>query len=90
MCLAVPLKLIRIDTTTMTGTVELSGGTLEVGIDLIPEACPGDYVLIHAGMAIERLETDDARSILETYRDYVYHGDDLVPGGHSESGNESH
>jgi len=79
MCLAVPLKLISIDTSTMTGTVELSGGTLDVGTQLIPEAEVGDYVLVHAGMAIERLESDDAVKILESYDEYVYHEDELAP-----------
>lgn len=79
MCLAVPLKLINIDASSLTGTVELSGGTLDVGIQLVPEASVGDYVLIHAGMAIERLEPDDARNILDAYEEYVYHEDELSP-----------
>lgn len=74
MCLAVPLKLIHLDHSSMTGTVELSGGTLDVGIQLIPEAVEGDYVLIHAGMAIERLEYDDARNILAACEEYVDRG----------------
>lgn len=72
MCLAVPLKLITIDSSYMTGTVALSGGTLDVGLQLVPDARVGDFVLIHAGMAIERLEPGDARDILEACEGYVY------------------
>lgn len=71
MCLAVPMKLKSISPDGLTGEVEMSGATLEVGLELVPDARLGNYLLIHAGMAIELLEDEDAEKILETYEEYV-------------------
>lgn len=69
MCLAKPLKLIEIYGSS--GLVDMGGGTLEIGLDLVPDAKIGDYVLVHAGMAIELLEDSDAADILDAYDDFV-------------------
>jgi len=39
-----------------------------VYLDLVPEAQPGDYVLVHVGFAISRVEEDEARRTLEMLR----------------------
>ena len=70
MCLAKPLKLIEINS-DFTGKVEIDGGNLLVGLDLVPEALIGDYVLVHAGMAIELLEKEDVQAILDAFEKYV-------------------
>ncbi|MEW5815715.1 MAG: HypC/HybG/HupF family hydrogenase formation chaperone, partial [Spirochaetota bacterium] len=57
MCLAIPLELIKISSDRSTGTVRVHAGTFTVGLNLVPEARVGDFVLVHAGMAIELLET---------------------------------
>ena len=80
MCLAKPLKLIAIAPDSRSGTVDIGGDTLPVGLDLVPGAKTGDYVLVHAGMAIELLDIEDAESILETYERYVTTQDRLIPG----------
>ena len=80
MCLAKPLKLIDIQPDSATGTVDTGGGPLAVGIDLVPDAKIGDYVLVHAGMAIELLEEEDAASILDAYEHYVVTDGQLDPG----------
>ena len=53
MCLAIPLKLTDISGNTATG--EALGMTREIRVDFIPEPKVGDYVIVHAGFAIERL-----------------------------------
>ena len=78
MCLAKPLKISSINVNT--GTVEIPGGSLTIGLDLVPDAKPGDYVLVHAGMAIELLEDSDAESILDAYENFVENGSLLSPG----------
>ena len=40
-------------------------------MELVPDARIGNYLLVHAGMAIELLEDEDAEKILETYEEYV-------------------
>ena len=81
MCLAIPLKLTEIDTDTATGTVVLDGGgSMTVGLDLVPDAVVGEYVLVHAGMAIETLSEADAAPILEAIEEYVHARDLIEPG----------
>lgn len=70
MCLAKPLKLTSINP-DKTGTIEIPGGNINIGLDLVPDAKPGDYVLVHAGMAIELLDDSDAESILDAYEKFV-------------------
>lgn len=80
MCLAVPLLLIDVFPDRRTGTVSSGGLTREVGLDLVPDAGPGDYLLVHAGMAIEILEQETAGEILDTFRRYSELPDQLAPG----------
>lgn len=84
MCLAKPLELISIDADTATGIVSAGGSTLRIGLDLVPEAEPGDYVLVHAGMAIELLEDQDASALIAAYEEFVVAGDRLIPGTSDE------
>lgn len=53
MCLAVPLKIIEIDGKNAVG--ESMGMQRKLRVDFIPEPKVGDYVIVHAGFAIERL-----------------------------------
>ena len=59
MCLAVPAKLIEHD--GHQGIVDLHGNRLPVNTMMTPDAQKGDWSLIHAGFAIERLDPQEAR-----------------------------
>ena len=59
MCLAVPAKIIEIK--DALAKVELSGVTKDVSLMLLPEAKVGDYVLVHAGFAMQIVEERDAQ-----------------------------
>ena len=63
MCLAVPLKLIEINGFDAVG--EALGMRRAVRVDFIPDPKPGDYVMVHAGFAIERLTETQAEADLE-------------------------
>lgn len=65
MCLAVPLKLINIDGNVGVG--ERGGITREVRLDFIDNPQLGDFVIIHAGFAIEKLDPEQAAKDLEAY-----------------------
>ena len=62
MCLAVPGKII--DTQEIgdsrIGRVQFGGVTRQAYLDFVPEASVGDYVLVHVGFAISRLDADEA------------------------------
>jgi len=72
MCLAVPFKLLEVSPDHREGTVAMGHSTLAVGLELVPEAKPGDYVLVHAGMAIEVLEQTEAQETLAAFREYAH------------------
>jgi hydrogenase expression/formation protein HypC len=69
MCLAIPMRLIEIDGTI--AVAEVDGVTRQVRLDLLPEAVLGDYVLIHAGLAIARVDAEHAEETLSFIRDLV-------------------
>ncbi|MBI5479190.1 MAG: HypC/HybG/HupF family hydrogenase formation chaperone [Deltaproteobacteria bacterium] len=68
MCLAIPMKLVARD--GQDGTAEISGVTRKVLLDLLPDAVVGDYLIVHAGYAIQRLDEAEASVILETLGEY--------------------
>jgi hydrogenase expression/formation protein HypC len=59
MCLAVPAKLIKRD--LAGGTVDMNGNQVDVCTILVPDAKEGDWVLVHAGFAIQTVSEEDAR-----------------------------
>lgn len=65
MCLAIPGKLISIDTqldeTFRMGKVSFGGIMKDVNLCMLPEAQIGDYVLVHVGVAISKVDEDEAR-----------------------------
>ena len=67
MCLAIPLKLIEINGKNATG--EAMGMTRQVRVDFIKEPQVGDYVMVHAGFAIERLPEDQALADIEAWEE---------------------
>ena len=67
MCLAVPLKLIEINGKTAIG--EAMGMTRQLRVDFIKDPQVGDYVMVHAGFAIERLPEGQALTDLEAWEE---------------------
>jgi hydrogenase expression/formation protein HypC len=66
MCLAIPLKLVSIDGTDAIG--EVGGIQREVSIMMTPDVKVGDYVIVHAGFAIQVLDQREAEENLEILR----------------------
>ena len=58
MCLAVPAKVVEIS--GMIAKVERKGIERDVSLMLLPDTKVDDYVLVHAGFAMEKVEKDDA------------------------------
>ena len=63
MCLAIPVKLTKVQGDL--GRIEEGGITREVNLALLPEAKPGDHVLVHAGFAIRLIDEAEAAEILD-------------------------
>ncbi len=68
MCLAVPMKIIEINGDD-TGKVEANDATYNVNLSLIDKPQLGDYVLIHAGFAIDRLDQEEANKRIELFKE---------------------
>lgn len=69
MCLAVPARLVECE--DGNGIADLHGNRVRVSTALLPQAKAGDWVLIHAGFAIQYLDGDDASetwAVLEDLR----------------------
>ncbi|MEX2702890.1 MAG: HypC/HybG/HupF family hydrogenase formation chaperone [Candidatus Baldrarchaeota archaeon] len=67
MCLAVPAKVLEIKGDR--GVVDFGGIRREVNLSLIDNVKVGDYVLIHVGFAIQKLERKEAEEILKLWRE---------------------
>lgn len=70
MCLAVPMKVVKVEdevaTCEMDGVVKTASLMMLGDVDPVKE---GDYVLIHAGFCIERLDEADAEETLRLFRE---------------------
>jgi hydrogenase expression/formation protein HypC len=62
MCVAVPAKVLEIDGTR--ATVVVAGAKLHAQLELVPEAVVGDYVLVHAGFALQVMNAEEAEETL--------------------------
>ena len=62
-CLAVPLKITKIEGKSVVG--EAGGLSQNVRVDFIPDLSVGDYVMVHAGFAIEKMSEKEALEGLE-------------------------
>jgi len=63
MCLAVPMKIESID--GVRGVGSFAGGHYDIRLDLVAEPAVGEYVMVHAGMALDRLDEKEALETLK-------------------------
>jgi hydrogenase expression/formation protein HypC len=68
MCLAIPGKILSIGP-ARKAEVDFGGVTRCVQLDLVPAAANGDYVIVHAGYAIEKLSKEQALETLEIIKE---------------------
>lgn len=71
MCLAVPMKLIEKKNNTC-GIVESGDVRFKVGLQLLPDTKVGDYLIVHAGFAIQKLNRDEAEKTLTLFDEMSY------------------
>ena len=68
MCLAVPLRIKEINGDE--ALAERDGVSRKIKVGFIKDPKPGDYVMVHAGFAIERVEEQQALDDLEAFREF--------------------
>jgi hydrogenase expression/formation protein HypC len=67
MCLAIPARILSLD--GMKAIVEIGGVTREASVMLLEDAAVGDWVIVHAGFAIEKLHPEEAEQTLALFRE---------------------
>ncbi|TLD85255.1 HypC/HybG/HupF family hydrogenase formation chaperone [Helicobacter sp. MIT 11-5569] len=72
MCLAIPSKVISIDTKNNMAMLDTLGVTREASLDLMQEEVQvGDYVLLHIGYVMGKIDEEQAKLSLETYTEIL-------------------
>ena len=66
MCLGIPAKIITIEGEFAEATI--NGAVIRIGIQLLENVRPGDYVLVHTGYALDKLSEEEALETLKTIR----------------------
>lgn len=82
MCLAVPGKILQIEgegPLNRIGDVDFGGIHREVNLSYVPEAKVGDWVLIHAGFALQTVDEEEAKKTLEEMERLAEVGGGLGP-----------
>lgn len=72
MCLAVPGEIVSIegeDPIIRAGKVSFGGAIRQISLAYVPEAEVGDYVIVHAGFAISKLDEKEANRVFEYLRE---------------------
>ena len=69
MCLAIPMKISQLDDNRLA-TVDVLGVTRQISLDLTPQAHVGDYVLVHAGFAIEVVDEQYAQDTIDLIKQF--------------------
>jgi hydrogenase expression/formation protein HypC len=65
MCLAIPGRIVAVvDAANQIATVDVSGVRRDVSVALLEDARVGDWVIVHTGIAIEKLDEEEARKTL--------------------------
>ena len=69
MCLAIPAKITEMKDDGLA-TVDILGVTRDIALDLTPQATLGDFVLVHAGFAIEVVDPDYAQETIDLIKQF--------------------
>ena len=66
MCLAIPARVVEL-LPNLRAIVDLGGVRKEVSIDLVDDAQVGDYVIIHVGYALGKIDPEEAQRTLDLF-----------------------
>ena len=82
MCLAIPGRVLEVNDSSAlrNGRVRFGGIVREVRLDFVPEAQAGDYVMVHVGFAISRVDKQEAQRTFELLQAMGALEEELGPG----------
>lgn len=75
MCLAIPGKVTSMEPNGMA-RIDIMGVTRTISLDLVPEAAEGDFVLVHAGFAIQMIDEQTAAETIEMLKELPLFSED--------------
>jgi len=67
MCLAIPMKVITVSGNE--AVAEVGGAEYQANLTILPDIKIGEYIIVHAGFAIERLDEESALETLQIWQD---------------------
>lgn len=67
MCLSIPGKIIKIDEDF--AEVSVGGTIVKIGMQMVENVKEGDYVLVHAGFALQKIDEEEALETLQLFRE---------------------
>ena len=67
MCLSIPVKVLSID--GETAEVSAGGSLFKASLQMVEDIKPGDYILLHAGFAIQKLSENEAKETLRLFEE---------------------
>jgi len=85
MCLAIPGKIVSIrgeDPLERMGKIDFGGILKDASLAYVPEASVGDYVIVHVGFALSRVDEDEAHKVFE----YLKEMEELAELGDGKAG----
>lgn len=88
MCLAIPGKVVEIETTVepMMGKVSFGGIVKRICLDWVPEIKLGEYVIVHVGFAISKVNEEEALETIKMFMEMAEGLDELNEGEQPVSG----
>ena len=83
MCLAIPGKVVSIEQSNglRAGRIEFGGIVRQASLDFVPEAQVGDYVMVHVGFAISRVDAEEAERTYQLLEETGVLKDEVPPTG---------
>ena len=75
MCLAIPGKIVEVDSNKEHATIDYGDGTKRKANITLVDVKIGEYVLVHAGFAIQVLNENEAEETLDLFREILSEGE---------------
>lgn len=66
MCLALPARIVEL-LPASEGVIDIGGVRKRISLELVPDVQPGDYVIVHVGYALQKLDPDEAERTLRLF-----------------------
>lgn len=68
MCLSIPAKVEKID--GEMATVSVGGATYQASLQMLDDVKEGDYILMHTGFAIQKIDEEEAKESLKAFQEF--------------------